>query len=771
MSHFNVVTVTGDRLITTDSYYVVISETATTSSTLQWGVELELNGAGGGWTDVSADVRHVPIMCEYGIDGYEPTDRVASAGSLAFVLDNSILNSAATLGYYSPFHLSKRAGFDYNIGVRFWIWYGTVQQYKHVGKLTDILPVPGLYDKRMVMCKSLDYMDDLARIDVPDLAAQTGQRGDQLLTTILAAMTPQPAARSFDTWIDSFAYALDGGTGQRLKVREEINKLATSEHCYVYIKGDTSTGGVLRAEKRGARAPSSIATSLTFSDDMARDGLVVTGGRDDLYSTVKVIVHPTRVDAAATTVLFSLQTTTTTVAAGATLTTIFGPYRDPTSNDACGGVSMVAPAATTDYTMNTAADGLGSDLTASFSVSASYTGEGVRYSITNSSGSTGYITKLQARGKGVYRSEAVIEKVVTGAYGTRALTIDMPYQTSINVATNVSTYLASLLGTPAARVRSVRFLASKSATFLAAAIAREPGDRIEITETVTGLASDQFFIQKVKLELQRGPILWCTWDLVPAGLDATWTGDGGASAIVATGGTITDSGGYRYHTFTSNGTFEITANADAIPVDYLLVGAGGSGGGLRGGGGGGGGVVQGTAAGTVTTYAIVRGSGSSGNNGGDSTGFGATATGGGKGGASAAGSAGGSGGGGGGNGNAGGAGTSGQGYAGGAGALEDGGGGDPAGGGGGGAGAAGAAADYFLGNGGIGRLVWGTYYGGGGGNQDTGSGNGGTGGGGNGGAGGNPSTAGTDYLGGGGGGGETKRGGHGVVVVRYPLAV
>jgi hypothetical protein len=65
----------------------------------------------------------------------------------------------------------------------------------------------------------------------------------------------------------------------------------------------------------------------------------------------------------------------------------------------------------------------------------------------------------------------------------------------------------------------------------------------------------------------------------------------------ATGGTTAeyDSGGSRFksHTFTSNGTFEVTTVGDATgdrnKVDYLIIAGGGGGGGVIGGGGGAGG--------------------------------------------------------------------------------------------------------------------------------------------------------------------------------------
>ena len=63
--------------------------------------------------------------------------------------------------------------------------------------------------------------------------------------------------------------------------------------------------------------------------------------------------------------------------------------------------------------------------------------------------------------------------------------------------------------------------------------------------------------------------------------------------ITATGGPITTYSGYKAHTFTSSGTFEITANPNSHTFDVLLLGGGGGsmqtlGVGIFGNGGGGG---------------------------------------------------------------------------------------------------------------------------------------------------------------------------------------
>jgi hypothetical protein len=75
-----------------------------------------------------------------------------------------------------------------------------------------------------------------------------------------------------------------------------------------------------------------------------------------------------------------------------------------------------------------------------------------------------------------------------------------------------------------------------------------------------------------------------------------------AVPIGATGGTIVDSGGYRYHIFNSSGTFNVSSGALGSYSDTIEVAAqgGGGAGGKNGGGGGGGGCfVQGTTTGAA----------------------------------------------------------------------------------------------------------------------------------------------------------------------------
>lgn len=124
-----------------------------------------------------------------------------------------------------------------------------------------------------------------------------------------------------------------------------------------------------------------------------------------------------------------------------------------------------------------------------------------------------------------------------------------------------------------------------------------------------------------------------------------------AAFIAATGGTVTTSGNYRIHTFTSSGTFTVTSAPSGKYIDFIVVGGGG-GAAFQAGGGAGGFVQRTSQSPSLGSYAVGVGAkgthnAGGGTNGGDSTFFGVTAIGGGGGGyvgSGGIGSAGGSGG-------------------------------------------------------------------------------------------------------------------------------
>lgn len=493
---------------------------------------------GSEWVDITTECRGIePIACEYGIFSDDPLDLVAGSGSLRFALDNSSRNAAGIVGWYSPLNAIKRGGFDFSIPVRFSVSNGVTTSYKFRGALADILVTPGTLEDRLVRCTALDLMDDYSRLPSPPLDAQFNRRGDELVQFVLGALPSdlQPTNRTIETSFDTHEIALDKAEEEAVSIRETIYDICISEMARAGFVGTTTPGGglfVFRNRQSDIYNPSIL---HHFDLDMLAGSVVVPGSRDDVVSKVQVFVHPTRIDTAPV-ILYDLQTTATLVGPGETNSFLFGPYRDPDNpGDRVGGKDMIPPAAVTDYLMNTLSDGTGTDLTANFSVVASFTGTGVRFTITNFGSTPGYITQLQARGYGIYRYVAVIEREIPNvSRGHNVKQIDMRYQNNVNVGTSVADYISNVFSRSLSRVTSITFLATASSTLLAAMIVGEPGHRISITEPVVGLDATEFFINGVKIMVEEGQV-WCTWFLRGADMQRYWIlGQAGASELGTT---------------------------------------------------------------------------------------------------------------------------------------------------------------------------------------------------------------------------------------------
>lgn len=225
---------------------------------------------------------------------------------------------------------------------------------------------------------------------------------------------------------------------------------------------------------------------------------------------------------------------------------------------------------------------------------------------------------------------------------------------------------------------------------------------------------------------------------------------GKTGSQLSTGGTITEAGGYRIHAFETTGNSTLTINYDTEDAEYLIVAGGGGGGSgnlefCAGAGAGGyrSGTISSLSSGSRTV--TVGSAGNAANNGGGSSFNGVSTTGGGRGGNTRgqAGAPGGSGGGGGDFGGGGGSGSSGQGYNGSSGRANS-----PSSNtdGGSGGGAGGNSPGYPNGPGVNNSISGSSVEYARGGRVDAG--------------------AGTHYRGF--GGGKNQRGGHGVVIVRYP---
>lgn len=511
-------------------------------------VEMKLDGLTGAWTDVSADVLS-NLSCDYGISGGGPTDRVADTGSLTFQLNNSAGNSAGLVGYYSLGHANARAGFDLGVIVRLGLTYNGTTYYKFLGSIETVSPEAGLYRSRRVTVVALDAVDAFARFKLWGLEARVNNTSSDLVKLLLDDVTntywalgtgllgestrlartegvgsantaAMVRARSIASGQDVYALALDNTDDRSSTTLSELSRICASELGYSYIKGDTVGGGTFVWESRARRASLSTASYVV---DNSMLSLATGRSRDEVINHVQVGVTSRDVGSIPE-VLYSLQSRPSVQ--NAEKITLLGPYRDPSeSQSKIAGLDMIAPVASTDYTMNTLADGSGLDVTSSHAVTVYAGANGARFDITNNSGATSFITSLQIRGTAIRFTPVVAEAedlASQSTYGVNTLSFEMPYQNDAGRGAGAARYTLSVYSSPSVQSNSVS-VAGSDATRLTQVLAREPGDRVDVTETVSGLSARPFVIHRVGLNVQDGgKLVTANWLLAPLDTTSVW---------------------------------------------------------------------------------------------------------------------------------------------------------------------------------------------------------------------------------------------------------
>ena len=505
------------------------------------------------WVDLTPDVLISPRpRWNVGIMNNGPLDRTGDAERMTFYLRNGESCSGG-LGYYSPGHANVLTGWTTGLRVRLYFVYEGKTYYKFHGRITPngINVEPGLKGRRAVRVTAHGFMAQAAAHELRLMTLQENLRIDEAVPYVIANMPIAPLATDYNTGQDTFPTVFDT-VRDRTAAIGELNKLALSEFGYIYTKGDRTGGETLVVEGRNTRsnvANTSIPKSQSESGFLlkagsATDYILMAGSSDKiipclvqtatfdnimmngtqisygkhLANRVKGVSYPRKVDAAATTVLFTLQKAIE-IKAGQTKTNIRGTYRDPDgAATRVNGRDMVTPDAGTDYKANASADGTGADMTSSCTVTATYGTEGVEYSITNSASSSLYIggdtagAFLQARGKGIYFYDPVTQiwedTDSQATHGVHPLSFDMKYQPDPLKVESFARYTLEQEKDPTHSVDRVPIFANRNGTTMYGFLALEPGARAHFTEDLTGVDGD-YFIMGYSAEIISGKyVLW-----------------------------------------------------------------------------------------------------------------------------------------------------------------------------------------------------------------------------------------------------------------------
>ena len=386
-------------------------------------IKIEIDNSG--WTDISNYVAlDYGISWYRGINGNGVINRIARPGNISFTLHDST-------GQFDPFNSSTVLSSGTN--VRFYIEHDGIGRVLWYGKIRNVTPprkdnLFQVFSQVNGVCE----VDEFNRpLETPTIT--TNKTASQVVDEIISdlGMTVTASQKEYGTMAKTFVSVFDTAKSKQNAVGE-ITKAVMSELGFFYVKGTRSTTDnfIITVDGRNTREGRSfiyipkevVDSGFLLKEDgdflLKEDGWKIVLDEKEEFSAfgklknktlsygkniindIFVTVYP-RDYASATQVIFSL-TNTPKIAAGETLE-ILVRYRDPDQEaQSISARSTITPVATTDYTANSQDDGGGSDLTANLDVTAVYNAAEIKYTLENTGGTDLYVTKLQARGEGIY---------------------------------------------------------------------------------------------------------------------------------------------------------------------------------------------------------------------------------------------------------------------------------------------------------------------------------------------------------------------------------
>lgn len=473
-----------------------------------YALKVKLNDGSGAWTYITADwLAKNGARWNRGQKQSDIRNFLADSGSLDFVMDNSERNSAGILGWYSPDNVNHRLGWEEKILVCLESTWGGIVHTEFIGRIADISPTPGADGPRDCHCTARDWFDEASNYTLTGLATMTNVRMNEVAAAIVAACPTQPpGGNNFDTGTDILPFALDTAVGAAPNPVTELASLITSEGGRGYLTGP----GVFRIENRRAR--------YGRTADFTLDGthLLMAGAtppKKVSYNRIRV-TSSQRALGQVGAVLWS-QAQPQQINPG-TNPPVSVTYLDPNQQASqVGAANMLPQVAGVDYVANTRADGTGTDLTSSVTITPTFGSTSAQLSVVLAGSVSGFLTTNKIRGTPVFTySQTTTEAsdaAAIAAKGPRDVTIDQPYQSNpANSAGMAAGWLAWWRdGRPVGF--AVQIAADCSDYLRAVAFQRDLGSCVQINEVVTG--GGKFFVDGIEKELRPGGNLFVTYYL------------------------------------------------------------------------------------------------------------------------------------------------------------------------------------------------------------------------------------------------------------------
>lgn len=332
----------------------------------------------------------------------------------------------------SPLYPNVIYGREISVTVRDWAT-GTIEPVFY-GVISDIVPTGYGKDAKVVI--TADDGWSFLRNYTARVALQQAIGPERAIGKILDSVAwPDRWGRTFSVSSDSIPYWWTSGDK---KAASEIEDITESFFGNFFVSASGAAVYKLRTTVD--------AIAANFPQEYILKDIANPQPWVNSRNVVRIKVHPRT--ASSETVLYQLIGTQPSINSGAENEySIFGQYMY--NNQAVPALSIVTPAATTDYLMNTSPGGSGTDKTADCTVTATNFGDTVKLRIRNNSGGTVYITKLQVRGIAIYElnsSDVQVPNDTSGIQQPREFVLDQRWLQDVNVAIDSAGVLSTYFG-------------------------------------------------------------------------------------------------------------------------------------------------------------------------------------------------------------------------------------------------------------------------------------------------------------------------------------
>jgi hypothetical protein len=450
----------------------------------------------GDWGDTGEEIdmgRVRGITCSFGRDRASQLTGKSKAGKLTATLDNRS-------GDYNQFNADSPIYGNILPGrpVRL-LGTSTTQSDQAIwqGYLTRITPQVFLGGDATAKLEAVGALGQI-NLDLLEVAMVTSQRTDQVVDDILDAAG----------WAEGSSYrTLDTG-------KTTITRYWKSQSYAIPAlqEVESTEGGFLREGKDGKiifdnrhhrLAGVGLTSQATYSDasGAARvySGLTQDDPLPHIFNIFQTDVQT--YTTASLAVLWTLSETPS-ISPGVARTYIARYPTKSSANNAEAVDAWTTTAATTDMLANTAADGGGTNVSASIGISVSKSSETMEITLTNNTSATAYITKLQARGTAITADDpaSIKQEDATSqtAFGKRTWPSKTKFIPDTTEGLDWADFNLSIYKDPTAVLR-LSYFANRDTNSLNEMLDRDISERVTVVaENNADLSIDRdFFIEAI----------------------------------------------------------------------------------------------------------------------------------------------------------------------------------------------------------------------------------------------------------------------------------